>query len=97
MKKPSNAANTTQNSEPNGTERKATKKATRFYPGDEVVIKKTGAHAQVATVVACGEPGHDEIRYYLRDDPRCGIYYFEDLKRPPKRKRRGWGHSCKNG
>ena len=69
-----------------------------YHAGDRVNTP-SGDVGTVRTVLACGEKGRGEVRYYL-DIHRDRFYYGEDLKPAPKKKkkRRHWhGRKRPNG
>ena len=57
-----------------------------YHAGDRVRTK-TGDVGTITNVLACGEKGRGEVRYYL-DISHGRFYYAEDLKPAPKKKRR---------
>ena len=74
-----------QNSWPSGTHLppKAPKfiehRSAPYHVGDLVKLKNTGKLKRIVLVLACGEAGHSEVRYYLKND-NGHFRYAEDLE-----------------
>ena len=92
VKKRKNERNTTSNFSCNGLGNNSLV----YHVGDYVRIKDTGAIRRVSCILACGENGHSEIRYYLNRDkgyPR----HADELEAPPPKAKGGNTISEGNG
>lgn len=65
-----------------------------FKVGDMVILKTNDLEYQVEMMAYLGEPGHREVRYYLKGEGGGWFHYAEDLR---KSRRRGWGRSSNKG
>lgn len=66
-----------------------------YSAGQRVKVLETGARARITCVVACGDPGHGEIRYYLDKMDSKPFYYAHELALDPGRRK--WRRAKKNG